>query len=87
MPNLCDEMSIKEHVSYNVATDRVDSLEDSYHQWWCVKKDGKARKANRLQLNCSVAGIPAPEAPNHSNGSYEESMKVVEVVGNVEAEQ
>ena len=82
-----DEMSIMEHVSYNVATDRVDSLEDSYHQWWCIKKEGKTRKANRLQLNHTVAGVTHPEPPNHSNESYEESNKVTEVVENVEAEQ
>ena len=81
-----DEMSIKEHVLYNVASDRVDSLEDSYDQWWCIKKEGKTRKANRLQLNRSVARVPTIEPPNHSNESYEES-KVTEVVENVEAEQ
>ena len=82
-----DEMSIKEHVSYNLTSYRVDSLEDSYHQWWCIKKEGKTRKANRLQLNRTVAGVTDPEAPNHSNESYEESKKVTEVVENVEAEQ
>ena len=82
-----DEMSIKEHVSYNVASDRVDNLEDSYHQWWCIKKEGKTRTANRLQLSHTVAGVTDPEPPNHSNESYKESKKVIEVVENVEAEQ
>ena len=64
-----DEMSIKEHVSYNVTSYRVDSLEDSYHQWWCIKKEGETRKANRLQLSHTVAGVTDPEPPNHSNST------------------